>query len=102
MRRDLLPVGWALDEFNFVTLRCVDECDGTARGCQCGAVRKRKAEFLGMGCKCSEVIDLKCEVCQIGADDDRARSVVLADFDKFIAMRCFKEYQLGAARRPVA
>jgi hypothetical protein len=101
LRRDLLTVGWALDEFDFVTLRCVNECDSAARAGKGGAVRKRKAEFLGMGCKCSEVIDLKCEVCQIGADDDRARSVVLADFDKFIALRCFKEYQLGPARRPV-
>ncbi len=102
MRRDLLTVGWALDELDFVPLRCINECDSTARACWGGAVRKRKAEFLGMGCKCSKVVDLKCEVCQIGPDDDRAGSVVLAYFDKFIALRRFKEYQLGAARRPVA
>ena len=72
MRRDLLPVGWALDEFDFVTLRCVDECDGTARGCQCGAVRERKSEFLGMRCKYRKVIHLKREVRQVGPYDDRS------------------------------
>lgn len=90
-------LGVALDEFDFVTFRSVDEGEDAA-----GALRGAVAEGVTLGGgvfgEGFEVFYLKGEVGEVGAYGDRAAGRIVGDFDEFFAFGCFEENEFGAAR----
>jgi len=86
-----------LNQFNFVTFRRIDECDGAAVTERMGAIRERVAFSRSLFREFCQIIHLKCEMGQIRPDDDRAALVIFADLDLFFASRSLEENQLRSA-----
>src|SRR5205814_4384567 len=90
-----------LDQFNFVTFRSIDECDGTAIAMRMGAIRERITFGRSLFGEVFQIVYFKCEMSQVRTDHDRATLVILAKLDLFLAFRCFEKNQLRAASRGV-
>ena len=83
----------ALDEFDLVTFRCVNEGNSTAvRGMW--SVRQWMAFCRGVFGELVQIVDFKCEMRQIGTDDNRAALVEFAYLNFLIAAWCFQEDEL--------
>lgn len=63
----------------------------------CGAIAERVSQRGGMFGEGLNVIDLECQVGQVGADLDRAARVKFTDLDEFLAPGRFEEDELGAS-----
>ena len=83
----------ALDEFDLVTFRCVNEGNSTAVR-RMWSVRQRMAFCDGVFGKLVQIVDFKCEMRQIGTDDNRAALVEFAYLNFLIAAWCFQEDEL--------
>src|SRR5215471_17445974 len=90
-----------LDKFDLVTFRCVNEGNSSAV-CRMWSVRQWITFCRSVLGELVQVVDLKCEVRKIGADDNRAASVEFADLNLFIAARWFQEDELRPASGGVA
>src|SRR6266550_1323301 len=83
----------ALDKFDLIAFRCVNEGNSTAvRGMW--SVRQRMAFCRGVFGELVQIVDFKCEMRQIGADDNRAALVEFAYLNFLIAAWCFQEDEL--------
>ena len=83
----------ALDKFDLIAFRCVNEGNSTAvRGMW--SVRQRMAFCRGVFDELVQIIYLKCEMRQIGTDDNRAAPVEFAYLNFLIAAWCFQEDEL--------
>src|SRR5262245_9281412 len=91
----------SLDKFDLVTFRCVNEGNSSTVG-RMWSVRQRITFCRSMLGELVHVVDLKCKVRKIGADDNRAASVEFADLNLLIAARCFQEDELRPAPGGVA
>src|SRR5436190_692332 len=83
----------ALDKFDLVTFRRVDECDSTGIR-RMWSVRQLIALCRSVFGELVQVIDLKSQVRKIGADDNRTAPVEFAYLNFLIASWCFEENQL--------
>src|SRR5262245_57385086 len=75
-----------LDKFDLVTFRCVNEGNSSAVR-RMWSVRQWITFCRSVLGELVQVVDLKCEVRKIGADDNRAASVEFADLNLLIAAR---------------
>lgn len=85
--------GWrALDEFDLISLRRIDESEpaGTV-GLVVGTVGVGKAEAAKVLGEVGEAFDLEGEVGQVGLDVDRTAGRKGAQFDGFLAFRGLEE-----------
>lgn len=92
----------ALDEFDFVSLRGVDEGDAVAIGFEVGAIRERDAVLGEVLAEGFEAVDLEGEVGQVGLDLNGAAVGEVAEFDGFLTFRGFEEDEFGTAGRFMA
>src|SRR5439155_5022656 len=83
----------ALDQFDLVAFRCVNEGNSTAIR-RMWSVRQRIAFCRGVFGELVQIVDFKSEMRQIGADDNRAAPVKFADLNFLIAAWCFEEDEL--------
>jgi hypothetical protein len=74
----------ALDKFDLVAFRRVNESNSTAVR-RMWSVRQRMAFCRGVFFELVQIVDFKCEMGQIGADDNRAAAVEFADLNFLIA-----------------
>lgn len=93
--KDWVPILFltAFDEFDLVAFRRVNEGNSTAvRGMW--SVRQRMAFCRGVFGELVQIVDFKCEMRQIGTDDNRTAPVEFAYFNFLIAAWCFQEDEL--------
>src|SRR5256886_2121861 len=94
--------GRALDEFNLVAVRRVDEDEVAAGGRGGRAVGDLDALGLQGPDGLIQVVHLKREVDQIFLDSDWPARRKAAELDQLLAVRHFEEGQMRAARRRLA
>lgn len=95
-------LGGALDQFDFVTLRSVDESDSASICFHVGAIGIGHAVCAEVLFKFSETLDLESKMSEIGLDLNRAAGWEMANLNFLLAFGSFEENELGAARRFVA
>ena len=83
----------ALDEFDLIAFGRVNEGNSTAVGGM-WSVGQRMAFCRGVFCELVQIVDFKCEMRQIGADDNGAAPVEFAYLNFLIAAWCFQEDEL--------
>lgn len=83
----------ALDKFDLVAFRRVYERNSTAVGGM-WSVRQRIAFCRGVFGEFVQIVHLKSEMRQIGADDNRAAPVEFTYLNFLIASWCFQEDEL--------
>ena len=92
---------YALDQFHFVAFGGVDERDLAAAAGR-GAIAQREAFSLQLGGEGGKIVDLECEVHQIGLYLHARAAGQLADFDLLVAVGRAEKHELRSARRGVA
>src|SRR2546425_12118465 len=94
--------GRALDEFNLVAVRRIDEDEAAAGGRGGRAVGDLDTLGLQGPDGLVQVVHLKREVDQIFLDSDGPSRREAAELDQLLAVRHFEEGQMRAARRRLA
>src|SRR5438874_10098151 len=87
----------ALDQFNLVALRSVDERNRAPIAMRMRAVGQRIALGRSLSCEFFQIIHFKGEMGQVRPNHDGAAFVVLANLDLFLALGCFEKDELRAA-----
>src|SRR4029453_8807412 len=82
-----------LDQFDLIAFRCVNEGNSTAVR-RMWSVRQRMAFCGGVFGELVQVVDFKCEVRQIGADDNRAAPIEFAYLNFLFAAWRFQKHEL--------
>ena len=83
----------ALDKFDLIAFRCVNESNSTAVRLM-WSVRQRMAFCSGVFGELVQIVYFKCEMRQIGADDNRAAPVEFAYLYFLIAAWCLQKHKL--------
>ena len=81
----------ALNQFNFVALWSVDECNRAAIAKRMRAIGERITFGRSFLRKFCQIVHFKREMGQVRPDDDWAALVIFADLDLFLASWCFEK-----------
>src|SRR6195256_3184632 len=91
-----LFAGPAFDQFDLVAFRRIDERDPAAAA-RMRAVRERIALRGRFPRECIEIVHFEGQMRQVGANNDGAALIELADLNLLLALRRFEEDRSRAA-----